>query len=67
MSIELVSAFLMINGECGESMFSVEVKENKVEILNASGKFNSFNDTKKALEEAIQAVEFFGIFENEEL
>ena len=47
MSIELVSAFLMINGECGESMFSVEVKENKVEILNASGKFNSFNDTKK--------------------
>lgn len=67
MSIELVSAFLMINGECDESMFSVEVKENTVEILNASGKFNSFNDTKKALEEAIKALELLERFENEKL
>jgi len=63
MSIQLVSAFVMINGECDESMFSVEVKENKVEILNASGKFNSFNDTKKALEEAIKAIELLEILE----
>ena len=63
MSIELVSAFIMINGESDESIFSVEVKEGAVEILNATGKFKSFNETKKALEEAIKAIELLEIFE----
>jgi len=56
MSIQLVSAFIMVNGECDESIFSIEVKEDKVEILNASGKFNSFKDTEKALAEAIKVI-----------
>ena len=63
MSIELVSAFIMINGESDESIFSVEVKEGPVEILNATGKFKPFNETKKALEEAIKAIELLEIFE----
>ena len=63
MSIQLGSAFVMINGEGDESMFSVEVKENKVEILNASGNFNSFNSTKEALEEAINAIKLLEAFE----
>jgi len=63
MSIQLVSAFIMINGECDESMFSVEVKEGVVEVLNATGEFKSFNETKKALGEAIKAIELLEIFE----
>ena len=63
MSIQFVSAFVMINGECDESMFSVEVKENKVEILNTSGKFNSFDDTKKALEEVSKTLERLEVLE----
>jgi hypothetical protein len=67
MSIELVSAFIMINDEVGQSLFSIEVKENKVEIPNASGSFNSFNDTKKALEEAIKTLGLLERFENEKV
>ena len=67
MSIELVSAFIMINGESDESIFSVEVKEDTVEVLNASGKFKSFNETKKALGEAIKVIELLEEFENEKL
>ena len=63
MSIQFVSAFVMINGESDESMFSVEVKENKVEILNTSGKFNSFDDTKKALEEVSKTLERLEVLE----
>jgi len=47
MSVELVSAFIMIKGECDESIFSVEVKEGAVEILNSASEFKSFNETKK--------------------
>lgn len=67
MSVELVSAFIMVNDEEGQSLFSIEAKENKIEILNASGRFISFEDTKKALEEAIKVIGLLERFENEKL
>ena len=65
MSIELVSAFIMVNDEFEQSLFSIEVKEDKVEILNASGNFISFGDARKALQDMIKVTNLLEKFERD--
>lgn len=56
MSINLVSAFLTINDNFEQALFSMEVRENKIEILNVSGRFISFYDTREALDDMSKAL-----------
>ena len=65
MSIELVSAFIAVNDEFEQNLFTIEVKENKIEVLNASGKFISFDDAKKALQDMSKVINLLEKFERD--